>query len=67
MGLTVLTKTRCISGRVVLLYDALPNLDGSFTVTLFHPFEGEAGLNTLDTPQKVRSFFEKHYPDALPH
>jgi kynurenine 3-monooxygenase len=44
---------------------ALPNLDGSFTVTLFHPYEGEAGFNTLDTPEKVQVFFEKYYPDAL--
>jgi kynurenine 3-monooxygenase len=44
---------------------ALPNLDGSFTVTLFHPFEGEAGFNTLNTPEKVQAFFEKNYPDAL--
>jgi kynurenine 3-monooxygenase len=46
---------------------ALPNLDGSFTVTLFHPYEGEAGFNTLNTPEKVRAFFEKYYPDSLEH
>jgi len=27
---------------------ALPNLDGSFTLTMFHPYEGEAGFNTLN-------------------
>ena len=46
---------------------ALPNLDGSFTVTLFHPYEGEGGFKTLDTEDKVQAFFEKFYPDALPH
>ncbi len=46
---------------------ALPNLDGSFTVTMFHPYEGEAGFNTLNTPEKVQAFFETYYPDALPH
>jgi kynurenine 3-monooxygenase len=46
---------------------ALPNLDGSFTVTMFHPYEGEAGFNTLNTPEKVRAFFEKYYPDSLEH
>jgi kynurenine 3-monooxygenase len=46
---------------------ALPNLDGSFTVTLFHPYEGEAGFNKLNEPAEVRAFFEKYYPDVLPH
>jgi kynurenine 3-monooxygenase len=46
---------------------ALPNLDGSFTVTMFHPYEGEAGFNTLNTPEKVQAFFEKYYPDSLEH
>ena len=46
---------------------ALPNLDGSFTVTMFHPYEGEAGFNNLNTPEKVRTFFEKYYPDSLEH
>ncbi|PSR15169.1 MAG: kynurenine 3-monooxygenase [Bacteroidetes bacterium] len=46
---------------------ALPNEDGSFTVTMFHPYEGEAGFNTLDTPAKVRAFFATHYADVLPH
>ncbi len=44
---------------------ALPNLDGSFTVTMFHPYEGEAGFNELNTPEKVTSFFTKYYPDLL--
>lgn len=46
---------------------ALPNLDGSFTVTMFHPFEGREGFNTLNTPEKVRRFFEEEYSDLLPH
>lgn len=46
---------------------ALPNLDGSFTVTMFHPYEGHAGFNTLNTPEKVQTFFEKYYADSLPH
>ncbi len=46
---------------------ALPNLDGSFTLTMFHPFEGEAGFNTLNTKEKVKAFFEKYYPTLLPH
>ncbi|MEM7105598.1 MAG: NAD(P)/FAD-dependent oxidoreductase [Bacteroidota bacterium] len=46
---------------------ALPNLDGSFTLTMFHPYEGEAGFNTLNTKAKVTAFFEKYYPDLIPH
>lgn len=42
---------------------ALPNFDGSFTCTLFWPFEGEHSFDTV-TPTNVRTFFEKHYPDA---
>lgn len=46
---------------------ALPNLDGSFTVTMFHPFGGELGFDSLDTKAKVQSFFETHFPDLIPH
>ena len=46
---------------------ALPNLDGSFTLTMFHPYEGKAGFNTLDTPDKVQAFFEEYYPSLLPY
>ena len=46
---------------------ALPNLDGSFTLTMFHPFGGEIGFNNLDTKEKVKAFFEKYFPDLLPY
>lgn len=44
---------------------ALPNLDGSFTVTLFLPFEGITSFNTLDTDEKVWAFFQDQFPDVL--
>ncbi|WP_452222582.1 FAD-dependent oxidoreductase [Lacinutrix chionoecetis] len=45
---------------------ALPNLDGSFTVTLFLSYaEGEYNFNNLTTPEMVTAFFEKEFPDAL--
>ena len=45
---------------------ALPNLDGSFTVTLFLSFdEGEYNFNNLTTPEIVTEFFQKEFPDAL--
>lgn len=44
---------------------ALPNLDGSFTCTLFMPFEGENSFAQLDSRQKVEDFFEKNFPDSI--
>ena len=44
---------------------ALPNLDKSFTCTLFFPFEGENSFAALDTIAKARAFFEKIFGDAL--
>ena len=45
---------------------ALPNLDGSFTVTLFLSHdEGGYNFNNLTTPEIVLEFFEKEFPDAL--
>ena len=46
---------------------ALPNLDGSFTVTMFHPYEGEYGFNNLNTKEKVQSFFEKYFAELIPY
>ena len=46
---------------------ALPNLDGSFTLTMFHPFEGEIGFNNLNTKEKVKAFFEEYFPELLPY
>ncbi|WP_440069413.1 FAD-dependent monooxygenase [Tenacibaculum discolor] len=45
---------------------ALPNLDGSFTVTLFLSYdEGEYNFNNLTTEEKITEFFEKEFSDAL--
>ncbi|WP_225035012.1 FAD-dependent oxidoreductase [Winogradskyella sp. SM1960] len=45
---------------------ALPNLDGSFTVTLFLSYDkGEYNFNNLTTPEVVTEFFQKEFPDAL--
>lgn len=45
---------------------ALPNSDGSFTCTLFLPFEGSESFENLQTDQQILQFFEKHFPDAVP-
>ncbi len=43
---------------------ALPNLDGSFTVTLFLAHQGSPSFAELSTPTAVRAFFAAHFPDA---
>jgi kynurenine 3-monooxygenase len=46
---------------------ALPNLDGSFTVTLFLPHAGDGdSFAALTTPRAVLDFFERAFPDAVP-
>ena len=55
-----------IWGREAFMLIALPNLDGSFTVTLFLSFdEGEYNFNNLTTKERVLEFFEKYFQDAL--
>lgn len=44
---------------------ALPNPDGSFTCTLFLPYEGDNSFEKLNTAQAIQSFFESKFPDAL--
>lgn len=44
---------------------ALPNIDGSFTCTLFMPFGGENGFDNLNNEQKVSAFFNSQFPDAV--
>jgi len=46
---------------------ALPNLDGSFTVTMFNPYEGDVGFNTIDTEEKIMNYFTSEFPDVLEH
>ncbi len=58
---------------------ALPNRDGSFTCTLFWPFEGEHSFESLEGPlasrvtnptpaqrERVFDFFKAQYGDAVP-
>lgn len=44
---------------------ALSNLDGSFTCTLFMPFEGENSLEQLKDIKLVEEFFAKNFPDSI--
>jgi kynurenine 3-monooxygenase len=47
---------------------ALPNLDKTFTCTLFAPFDGPEGLQALSqgSEKDVLSYFRKYFPDVLP-
>lgn len=42
---------------------AMPNLDGSFTCTLFLPFEGKTSFETLDSEAAAEKFFKDYFPD----
>ncbi len=50
-------------GRFMLI--ALPNLDGSFTCTLFLPYEGQNSFDQLDTNERITKFFQSNFADAL--
>lgn len=50
-------------GKFMLI--ALPNMDGSFTCTLFFPFDGEYSFGSLNTYEDFKDFFAKTFPDAL--
>lgn len=42
---------------------AMPNLNGSFTCTLFLPFEGKTSFETISTEAQADGFFEEHFAD----
>ena len=46
---------------------ALPNLDGSFTVTLFLQFKGAVSFENLNSDEEVTKFFKTYFPSALEH
>lgn len=49
-------------GRFMLI--ALPNLDGSFTCTLFLPFEGEVSFEKITNKVEAKSFFKEYFPNV---
>ncbi|KAM9847491.1 kynurenine 3-monooxygenase [Aulostomus maculatus] len=49
--------------RNTFMMIALPNMDKTFTCTLFMPFEEFEKITTGD---KVIEFFQKYFPDAIP-
>ncbi|MDN5201522.1 NAD(P)/FAD-dependent oxidoreductase [Fulvivirgaceae bacterium BMA10] len=51
-------------GQFMLI--ALPNMDKSFTCTLFFPFEGEHSFSSLNNESKLLDFFNATFKDAVP-
>ena len=46
---------------------ALPNTDGSFTVTLFIDYnDAPDSFDTLNSPEAITEYFMRQYPDAVP-
>ena len=45
---------------------ALPNMDKSFTCTLFLPVDGKISFNAFSNPKLVIDFFSEHFSDILP-
>lgn len=45
---------------------ALPNMDGSFTCTLFFQMEGKVSFDALKTKEEVLAFFKEEFSDAVP-
>lgn len=46
------------------MFIAMPNLDGSFTCTLFMPFEGEISFENMKTEEDAKIFFETYFPNV---
>ncbi len=48
---------------------ALPNMDGSYTVTLFLAYDealgGQNSFEYINTDERVKEFFETNFPDAV--
>lgn len=51
--------------RGSFMFIAMPNLDGSFTCTLFLPFEGEISFESLKTRRDAREFFSRYFPTVM--
>jgi kynurenine 3-monooxygenase len=49
-------------GKFMLI--AMPNIDGSFTCTLFLPFEGEVSFEKITTPEEAKAFFKEYFPNV---
>jgi len=56
--------------REDFMFIALPNYDGSYTCTLFLPYEGKVSFAALKTEKDIDGFFSRYFPDVkklMPH
>jgi kynurenine 3-monooxygenase len=51
--------------RGKFMFIAMPNLDGSFTCTLFMPFEGEVSFETITNKDEAKIFFNTYFPNVM--
>jgi kynurenine 3-monooxygenase len=78
-GYKELTLAPCADGTPAIALEALhvwpreqglivshPNRDGSHTLTLFLPFEGQDSIATTRDADSVRALFDKYFPDLVP-
>jgi len=45
---------------------ALPNLDGTFTCTLFLAYKGEVSFENINSDAEIQLFFETYFADTIP-
>lgn len=51
--------------RGKFMFIAMPNLDGSFTCTLFMPFEGDVSFDSIKTKKDAVHFFNTYFPNVM--
>ena len=44
---------------------ALPNMDKSFTCTLFFPLDGKVSFSSLKSHEDIKIFFDSYFPDTV--
>ena len=47
-----------------VMFIAMPNIDGSFTCTLFMPFQGEISFESIKTKDEAKNFFNTNFPNV---
>ena len=51
--------------RGEFMFIAMPNLDGSFTCTLFLPFEGDVSFESITNKEEAKAFFSTYFPNVM--
>ncbi|MBT8314017.1 MAG: FAD-dependent monooxygenase [Maribacter sp.] len=46
------------------MFIAMPNIDGTFTCTLFMPFEGPNSFESIKTKEQAKHFFSTNFPSV---